>query len=857
MPYAPFLHNVDAPDHGRALRVTETTVAGEVRIAAGRFRIDQTVTNRPAATLFPPAPPLGNGVNWIYINSAGAIATTVGGPFPANSIPLAQVTIAAGVIVPPIVDCRCFFYEDTAAGGGGGYDTIEDEGGALPQRTVIDFQGAGVTAADVGGETRVTIPGGGAPHNILDGATHPDSVVDAVSAGSIIIGNDTPKWDELVITIPGAASLRNVLGVDTGETLPSYKVTLDAVAPATITPGGAGAAGASLLYSHRDHDHPAPATYPATAHNLLSVAHGDVAAAAAVLGDVIVALAGPTWTRYAIAVPGANLRNVLGVDAGDTVPTYKALLSAAAPADIAAAASAGTSLTASHVDHVHAHPVFGATDLHPEYMTPAEHTAIADAAPHHPAVTLDANVATVFDIVAQLLSFDVQAFGTVFAGPIAGVPAVPAFRGLNVADIPAHALLSATHSATTPAAPVVGDLITGQAGPVWARFGIGGAGNVLTVVGGLVAWAAPAGGGHVIQEGGVPVAAEPALNFLGGFDVTDVGGVSSDVSLDITEAPLSGLATTVLGNLGVTVINASLIPAADSAIDLGSNVPKYFANAYVDTVYLNATATLDGATAGLVNVTGNVQVSGTMGVAGTAPTALIGIKLSPAATGTYVGINDTPNTTFSGDSQNIAGVSGGASGQTDAARVGLICYGLNFFAAAATSGAFASTFATLAGIQVWNTIYAYTTSTNTVTNMYGINVIRPVVNHYGSGVAAIGTYYGIFVGDPATATHITTSYGINIAGPTLATTNYGLYITGATAAAGTVTNVLQPFTLIGAAAAPALSAVLELQTTTGALLVSRLTTAQLAALTPVNGMIAYESTLNLFKVYENGAWRTM
>jgi len=159
--YAPFLHNVDAPDHGRALRVTETTVAGEVSIAAGRYRIDQTVTNRPAATLFPPAPPLGNGVNWIYINSAGAIATTIGGPFPANSIPLAQVTVAVGVIVPPIVDCRCFFYEDTAAGGGGGYDTIEEEGGALPQRTVIDFQGAGVTAADVGGKTRITIPGGG------------------------------------------------------------------------------------------------------------------------------------------------------------------------------------------------------------------------------------------------------------------------------------------------------------------------------------------------------------------------------------------------------------------------------------------------------------------------------------------------------------------------------------------------------------------------------------------------------------------------------------------------------------------------------------------------------------------------
>ncbi len=41
--------------------------------------------------------------------------------------------------------------------------------------------------------------GGGAPHNILDGSTHPDSVADTVTRGSLIYGNATPKWDELVI----------------------------------------------------------------------------------------------------------------------------------------------------------------------------------------------------------------------------------------------------------------------------------------------------------------------------------------------------------------------------------------------------------------------------------------------------------------------------------------------------------------------------------------------------------------------------------------------------------------------------------------------------------------------------------
>ena len=39
----------------------------------------------------------------------------------------------------------------------------------------------------------------GAAHAILDGSVHNDSVADAVTQGSIIYGNATPKWDELVI----------------------------------------------------------------------------------------------------------------------------------------------------------------------------------------------------------------------------------------------------------------------------------------------------------------------------------------------------------------------------------------------------------------------------------------------------------------------------------------------------------------------------------------------------------------------------------------------------------------------------------------------------------------------------------
>ena len=41
---------------------------------------------------------------------------------------------------------------------------------------------------------------------------------------------------------------------------------------------------------------------------------------------------------------------------------------------------------------------------------------------------------------------------------------------------------------------------------------------------------------------------------------------------------------------------------------------------------------------------------------------------------------------------------------------------------------------------------------------------------------------------------------------------------------------------------------------TGYVLVNRLTTTEKTALTPVNGMIIYDSTLNKFQGYENGSW---
>jgi hypothetical protein len=56
--------------------------------------------------------------------------------------------------------------------------------------------------------------------------------------------------------------------------------------------------------------------------------------------------------------------------------------------------------------------------------------------------------------------------------------------------------------------------------------------------------------------------------------------------------------------------NAGFYPNNDSDIDLGTST-KYWANAYIDKIYLNATAALDGATAGALLITGTLGVTGT------------------------------------------------------------------------------------------------------------------------------------------------------------------------------------------------------------------------------------------------------
>ena len=82
-----------------------------------------------------------------------------------------------------------------------GYTIVQEEGVNLPPRYTLDFQGAGVTAADVGGKTVITIPGGGVNSHIY--GSFYDTTTQSVASGAV-------KAMELNTTdISGGVSIAN------------------------------------------------------------------------------------------------------------------------------------------------------------------------------------------------------------------------------------------------------------------------------------------------------------------------------------------------------------------------------------------------------------------------------------------------------------------------------------------------------------------------------------------------------------------------------------------------------------------------------------------------------------------------
>jgi len=105
-----------------------------------------------------------------------------------------------------------------ALAGGSSYAFVEDEGIALPQRTIMNFVGTGVTASDVGGKTTITISSGG--HAIEDeGVALPNRpTMNFVGAGVAA----TDAGGKTVVTIAGAHIIE-----DEGVPLGTQRVSLN------------------------------------------------------------------------------------------------------------------------------------------------------------------------------------------------------------------------------------------------------------------------------------------------------------------------------------------------------------------------------------------------------------------------------------------------------------------------------------------------------------------------------------------------------------------------------------------------------------------------------------------------------
>lgn len=159
------------------------------------------------------------------------------------------------------------------SGGGGGGHTIEDEGTPLTARTSLNFTGAGVTAADSGGKTVVTISSGG----------------DALTSNPL---------SQFAATT--SSQLLGVLSDETGTGAAVFATSPTLVTPALGTPSSATLTNATGL--------PVTGLASSTSADLRGVLSDETGSGAAVFGT------SPTLTTPALGTPSAlTLTNATGL----------------------------------------------------------------------------------------------------------------------------------------------------------------------------------------------------------------------------------------------------------------------------------------------------------------------------------------------------------------------------------------------------------------------------------------------------------------------------------------------------------------------------------------------------------------
>ncbi len=177
-----------------------------------------------------------------------------------------------------------------------------------------------------------------------------------------------------------------------------------------------------------------------------------------------------------------------------------------------------------------------------------------------------------------------------------------------------HNVLSTTHPDTTPATVVVGDLITGQTGPVWARLALGTTGMVLRSNGTNAVWSFDGSlltslnaanlTGTIAAISGVNVTNLNASNLasgtvplgrLSGITTTQLSATAGILRTQLSIAAGIVLTTDVTGVLPFANGGTGLSAAADDTV-LVSNSAAWVASAVPDCEATNSALNYDTAT---------------------------------------------------------------------------------------------------------------------------------------------------------------------------------------------------------------------------------------------------------------------
>lgn len=367
-----------------------------------------------------------------------------------------------------------------------------------PLQTVFGLGTVGqvLTSNDVGAlPTWQSLPS--AAHTLLNATSHTDSVTQTVSVGSLIYGNATPKWDELLI---GAAATY----LRSNGTVPSWQT----IAAADVT---------------------------GLAHNLLSATHSDTLAGGTVVqGALIIGNATPKWDVLPPAsvggkflratgalnanwstlvfinasargdlVKGSSVANTIDVLAIGTTgkflksdgsdPSWQNITVTDIGSGAALTRVNGTNVTLT-LGGSPTTALLAATSITVGWTG---QLAIADGGTGQATALAAFNALSPLTTFGDLLSRDATnnvriGIGTAgFVLTSNGAGALPTWQSLPASDT--HNLLSATHTDTLAASVIAGDLIYGNATPKWARLAHSGeAGEVLTTTSATeIGWQAP------------------------------------------------------------------------------------------------------------------------------------------------------------------------------------------------------------------------------------------------------------------------------------------------------------------------------------------------------------------------------